>query len=137
MICLAKGMYYYDQSMFETPSFPDVPKDDDYFFYIESALKNKIISADGSKFNGSEMIGKEEFVKLLVNLMGYSDIAKFKEIFKLGAEVNVSADMAGYVAVCRAPDVLPVKPGEVFDARGGLTYAEAATALYKALSFIK
>lgn len=137
MLSLAKGMGYFDKSLYTVPSFKDVPADDDYYSYVEIAVKQKIIAAGAGDFKGSEEITKEEFTKLLVNLIGYSDIARYKDIFKAGSEKNVSDDMTGYIAVCRALNILPVKDGEVFDGKSKLTYAEAASALFKALSFIK
>ncbi len=137
MVSLAKGMLYYDPGLSREPSFPDVSMDNEYYYYIENAVRQKLISADGNRFNGDEKVTKEEFARLLVGLMGYSDIARYSDIFKAGSEVNVSKDMIGYVAVCRALGVLPGKPGEVFDAGSKVTYAEAAVALYNALKYIK
>lgn len=137
MLSLAKGMNYYEPSQVTSQSFKDVAKDNDYYMYIENAVTQKIITSTGADFKGDEKITASEFTQLLVNLLGYSDIAKHSDIFKVSDMVNVSADMAGYAAVCKAFEILPVKNTAAFDGKAELTYAMAANALYKALSYIR
>jgi hypothetical protein len=137
MLTLSRGMWYYDPMQAIEPSFTDLTKDSDYLTYVEAALRNKILTEKGGEFKAAEILTKEEFVKLLVNMMGYADVAKHSEMFTLSGVENVSEAMKGYVAVCKALDVLPVESGKTFDGKASLTYAEAAFALYKALSFIK
>ncbi|MCX8130444.1 MAG: S-layer homology domain-containing protein [Clostridia bacterium] len=141
MITLSKGInfYYYEKSdaLAPEPTFKDVPKDDEYFQYIESAIKQKLISKDADEFKGSEKMTKAEFVKLLVNLIGYSDIAKHKDIFKVNNVINVPYDMTGYVAIASVLDILPVQAGNTFNGSDEVTYGEAADSLYKALSLVK
>lgn len=137
MLSVAKGIqYYYDYSQLTGQSFTDVPRDSEYFMYVENAVSQGII-AKGTEFRGGEKITREEFAKLLVNLTGYAELAEKTAIFKTeGLKVSDPAD-AGYVAICSALDFLPVKPGEAFDGSGRVTLAEAAAALYKALSYIR
>lgn len=137
MMSIAKGMYYYDPAYFIEPSFPDVNKDDPYYYYIENAVRQKILTETGGEFKGDTRLSKLEFVKLLTNMMGYSDLAKCKDIFVVSNVTNVSGDMKGYVAICSALGVLPLEDGKIFDGNAEVTYAEAAVALYKALSYIK
>lgn len=137
MASLAKGMMYYDAYRASASSFTDVSKDDENYIYIENAVRQKILLQTGGKFNGGAKITKEEFVQLLVNLLGYSDIVKHNGIFKVDGVKNISADATGSVAICYALDILPVKPGETFDGSAKVTLAEASAALYKALEFIK
>jgi hypothetical protein len=137
MLSLAKGMNNFDPRTVITLAFSDVIKTNDFYLYIENAVKQKIINESKGEFKGNEIISKSEFAKLLINLIGYSDIAKFTEIFKVNSMTNVPDELVGYVAICKALDILPVAPGEAFDGSKPVTYAEAATALYKALTFIK
>ena len=139
MMSLARGMnyYYYDGRPLTTQSFSDVSKDDDYYYFIENAIRHKIITETGGKFKGEEEISGGEFVKLLVNMMGFSEIAKHNEVFSTAGMKNVRSSEKGYAAICYALDVLPVKDGETFDASDKVTCAEAAAALYKALQYIK
>jgi len=139
MMTLAKGgLYYYSISQFSEKSFADVPKDDANYLFIESAVKQKILTDISGKFKGDEEITKEEFVKLLVNLLGYTDIAKHSNIYVLPGEItNISTDAKGSAAICYALQILPVKDGDAFDGSSKVTWAEAASALYKALSYIK
>jgi len=137
MMSLAKGIQYYGNIQLGGPSFKDVPKDDKYYSYVENAVIQKILTKTGGNFNGSELITKEEFTKLLVNLMGYTDIAARSEIYKLTNAQNVGQDFIGSVAICYALDVLPVKDGATFVGNEKVTNAEAAVALYKALKYIR
>ena len=139
MMSIAKGMgyYYYDPYTEMSPSFTDVSEDNEYYYYIENAVRQKILTETGGEFKGSENITKEEFVKLMVNLIGYYDIAKYKEIFTVSGVSNVSEDAVGYVAIAKVLGILPVNDGETFDGKEEITYAQAAVSLYKALSHIK
>jgi hypothetical protein len=137
MMSIAKGIHYYGNVQIGGPSFNDVSKDDDYYSYIENAVTQKILTKTGGNFNGSEAITKEEFAQLLVNLMGYTDIAAKSEIYKLTNAQNVNSDYIGSVAICYALDVLPVKDGAAFVGNEKVTNAEAAVALYKALKYIR
>ena len=136
LISLAKGnQYYYDYNLVQTQTFTDVPKENEYFPYVENAVRQGIITK-GTEFKGDEKITKEEFAVLLINMTGYADLAGKASIFKVdGLSVTDPAN-AGYVAICSALDFLPVKPGETFTGSGTLTLAEAAAALYKALSYV-
>jgi len=138
MLVLAKGVLYYGINQFSEQSYPDVPIDDENYIYVESAVQHKIITDISGEFKGNEEITKEEFVKLLANLLGYSDIAKFSNIYTLPAGMtNISADAKGSAAICYALEILPVKKGSAFDGSSKVTWAEAASSLYKALKFIK
>ncbi|NLY43087.1 MAG: hypothetical protein GX066_03755 [Clostridiaceae bacterium] len=137
MVSLAKGMMYYGGYAGDAFPFKDVPLEDENYAYIENAIRNKLIYVTGDEFKGDEKITKEEFMKMLVNLMGYQDIAQKNEIFKTGNERNISNSARGYVAICRALGTLPVKDGGVLDGKAVLTYAEAAKALYNALPYVK
>jgi hypothetical protein len=138
MMELSKGMnLYYDGISAIEPSFNDVQKESDYFLYVESALKQKIISKDAAEFKGDVKVTKAEFVKLLINLVGYSDVAKYSDIFKVNNMINVPTELTGYVAIAKVLDILPAKSGDTFNGNDEVTYGEASEALYKALSVIK
>ena len=139
MITLAKGgLYYYSIHQFGGQSYTDVSRDDENYLYVESAVKQKILTDASGKFKGDEEITKEEFVKLMTNLLGYSDIAKYSNIYVLPDEItNISDNAKGSAAICYALKILPVKDGDPFDGSSKVTWAEAASALYKALPYIK
>ena len=140
MMSLAKGMMYYYEYMESQKlkqTYEDVELDDPYYVFIENAVNKKILQDKKIKFNGNEFITAGEFIKLLVNLMGYGEIASRPEIFAPAAYSNGSWGLNGYVAVCQALKVLPVKEGEIFDANSMITYAQAAEALYKALEYVR
>lgn len=137
LMSLAKGLQYYEVNQSLDMPFKDISKDDENYIYLENALKQKILTESGDQFKGDEKITKEEFVKFLVNLIGYTEIAGRNEIYKTEGMKNVSREALGSAAVCHALDILPVKEGEVFDGKAKVTFAEASVALYKALKFIK
>lgn len=139
MMTIAKGgSYYYGTDQFNKQSFSDVPRDDENYFIIESAVKQKILTDISGEFKGDEEITKEEFVKLMTNLLGYSDIAKYSNIYVLPAGMaNISDEAKGSAAICYVLKILPVKDGNAFNGSSKVTWAEAASALYRALQFIK
>jgi hypothetical protein len=137
MMSLAKGILYYGTSQSAKPSFTDVSRDDGIYFYVENAVSQKILTETGGEFRGNDKITKQEFVKLLVNMLGYSEIARHSEIFKLSGAQNIDNANVGYVAICSVLGILPVKEGEAFDGSAAVTNAEAAVAIYNALEYIK
>lgn len=137
LLSLAKGMGYYGEIIYSVSSFKDVDVGDEYHEYIENAIRHGIFTGSGEDFNGSREISKGEFVKLLVNMMGYGNIASHSSIFAVDGMLNVGTDLIGYTAICKALEVLPVKDGELFDASAAVKWGEAAAALYKALEYIK
>jgi hypothetical protein len=114
-----------------------VSRDDGIYFYVENAVSQKILTETGGEFRGNDKITKQEFVKLLVNMLGYSEIARHSEIFKLSGAQNIDNANVGYVAICSVLGILPVKEGEAFDGSAAVTNAEAAVAIYNALEYIK
>ncbi|MHB8063765.1 MAG: S-layer homology domain-containing protein, partial [Ruminiclostridium sp.] len=111
-------------------SFSDINKENEYYRYIESAVQNDIIKATGGKFNGTQKITKGEYIVMLLDMLGYKEIAEHDELFS-------KADSDIYVAICKALEILPVKAGEKFDAKDNLTFAEAAYSLQKALKYFR
>lgn len=132
MLSLVTGIqgYYLD---IQKNSFADVNKDHEYYRYIESAVQNNIIRATGMNFNGTQKITKEEFIIMLLDMLGYKDIIQHKELFA-GANGSVT-DI--YISVCKALDILPVKPGLTFNEDDNITFAEAAYSLQKALKYLR
>ncbi len=110
-------------------SFSDINKESEYYNYIESAVQNGIIKATGNSFNGTEKITKKEYVSLLINLLGYEEIAKHSELFANADNINIS--------ICRALNILPVSPEAAFNADDTITVGEAAYSLQKALKYIR
>ncbi len=130
MLSLVVGLQYYNYNEKTKGNFPDVPYDNEYFKYIESAVANKIIEATGKKFNGQQNITKQEFINMLINVLGYQDIIKHPELF-------VKKDSDTRIALCMALDILPVKPGKSFNAQDEITFAEAAYSLQKSLKYFR
>ncbi len=139
MLSLAAGQiyYYYDYATPAVATFTDVPSDNAYFIYVENAVRQKIIEGDGKVFDGGHKITKDEFVKMLVNMDGYSELARYPEIFKLDGMTTSDSANTGYVAIAKALGLLPVKDGSTYDGTTVVTFGEAADSLYKALKYIR
>lgn len=118
-------------------SYKDISLSNKYLSYIENAVSQKILTEPFTDFKGDEFITKAEYAKLLINLIGYSDIAQFKDIFKVNNSTNIPDDMLGYVALCKALELLPTSQFGTFDGNEKVTYEEFVTTLYKALNFVK
>ncbi len=130
MLSLVSGLLNYNYNEKTKGKFPDLPNDNEYFKYVESAVASKIIEATGKNFNGKQNITKQEFIDMLINVLGYQDIVKHPELF-------AKKDSDAKVALCMALDILPVKPGENFNAQDEITYAEAAYSLQKSLKYFR
>jgi len=111
-------------------SFSDIKKENEYYKYIESAVENDIIKATGKDFNGTQKITKGEYIVMLLDMLGYKEIAKHEELFS-------KSDSDTYVTICKALDILPVKTGDKFSSKETLTFAEAAYSLQKALKYFR
>jgi hypothetical protein len=131
MLSQIMGTQYFNNSGSEKKdSFSDVNKKNEYYRYIESAVQNGIIEATGSEFKGTQKITKGEFVVMLVDMLGYKEIAKHDEIFS-------KSDGNIFVSICKALDILPVKTGEKYDSMDNITFAEAAYSLQKSLKYFR
>jgi hypothetical protein len=113
-------------------SFSDVNKDNEYYKYIETAVQNDIIKATGKSFNGTQEITKGEYLVMLLDMLGYREIAQSSELFPKSSEGNER-----YIAISKALDILPVKTGDTFKATDIITFAEAAYSLQTALKYLR
>lgn len=137
MLSLARGFqYFYNNSQSVQQTFTDISSDDPNFGIVENAVRLGIIEK-AEYFNGSEGIAKSEFTRLLVNMIGYSELAKQPDIFRQDDTMKTDSANAGYAAICKALGILPVKPGDGYDDSKTVTFGEAAAALYKALAYIR
>jgi uncharacterized membrane protein YkoI len=134
---LTKGMSYFEEAKDTGMSFVDISKDNEYYYYIENAIRYGIVDRTGGRFRAGEKITKDEYVKLLVNMLGYSDIAKYNRIFNKEGFEQISDDVIGSVAICSAFEILPGGSAEEYDGSSTVTFAEAAESLYKALYYIR
>jgi len=134
---LARGMNYIEITENTKSSFEDIELNSEYYPYIENAIRNGIIDKTGGNFNADEKITKDEFVKLLVNLLGYSELAKHSEIFSKQGLENFSDDVVGSIAICTAFGILPAESLEEYDGSSTVTFAEAAQSLYNALYYVR
>ncbi len=128
MLSQIMGTQYFNSN--KKDSFSDVNKENEYYRYIESAVQNNIIQATGKEFKGTQEITKGEFITMLIEMLGYKEIAKHEELF-------AKSDSSIYIAICKALNILPVKDGETFKAEDTITIAEAAYSLQKSLKYYR
>ncbi len=124
------GIQYLDVESLKKDSFSDVNKENEYYKYIETTVQNGIIKATGKKFNGTQKITKGEYIIMLLDMLGYKEIAKNNKL-------SSNSDINAYILKCKSLDILPVKPGNKFNYKETITFAEAAYSLQKALKFYK
>ncbi|MDF2986114.1 MAG: hypothetical protein K0R50_1624 [Eubacterium sp.] len=67
---------------------------------------------------------------MLLDMLGYNEIAKNNKL-------SSNSDINAYILKCKSLDILPVKPGNKFNYKETITFAEAAYSLQKALKFYK
>lgn len=137
MMSIAKGMAYFEPVKDAKQTFTDIEEDNENYYYIENAIKHNIVTKIGGKFGADEKITKDEYVKFLVNMLEYSELAKHSKVFSKEGFEEVSEEAIGSVAICSAFGLLPVKTGEPYDGESTLTFAEAAESMYKALYYIR
>jgi|GEM_PF-1010315 len=132
MLSQIMGTQYFNNSEpLKKDSFSDINKENEYYRYIESAVQNDIIKATGKSFNGTQKITKAEYVVMLIDMLGYKEIAQNSELFSK-AKGNDS-----YIAICKALEILPVKTGDTFKANDTITFAEAAYSLQRGLKYFR
>ncbi len=126
MVSLIGGVYYINSNEKTKSSFPDVTGDNEYFRYVESAVASGVIKVTGKNFEGKQSITKQEFVDMLLNALGYEELLKHYELFaKTDSDLRIS--------ICKALDILPVKPGDTYNPTDNITFAEAAYSIQKGL----
>ncbi|HHW31928.1 MAG TPA: S-layer homology domain-containing protein [Clostridiaceae bacterium] len=132
-----RGMNYIEITEDTKAPFEDIELNSEYYPYIENALRYGIIEETGGSFNADEKITKDEFVRMLVNMLGYSELAKHSEVFNKQGLEDISDDMVGSIAICTAFGILPAASLEDYDGSSTVTFAEAAQSLYNVLYYVR
>lgn len=123
------GTKYFDENSLKENSFSDIDKDNEYYKYVETSIKNGIIKATGKKFNGADKITKGEYIVMLLDMLGYKETIR-------NNKTSSGTDIDAYISKCRSLDILPVKPGDNFNDKDFIRFSEAAYSLQKALKFL-
>lgn len=139
LILSIKGYDYYSREGFSDikPEFTDISKDDDLYPYIQAGIKYGIIENQKIKFDPDIALTKEQMTIWLIKTAHFEDIAKKSDLFILNyKDLNlISKANIGYVAICKALDMLPDK--DTFDPKNDATWADVEYALYNGLKYIK
>ncbi|GMQ59404.1 hypothetical protein AN1V17_38010 [Vallitalea sediminicola] len=90
----AKRSHYNSQEI----SFKDIDEDDEYYRYVEDAVRMNIIE-DGKYFNKNHKVTLMEMIKWIINGMGQKELAEYTEIFT--KDEVVADNDRGYMGLAR------------------------------------
>ncbi len=134
----AKGYRPYMVERVEELKFDNISKDNEEYKHLQLAIKYGILENEEGQFPVDEKITREELAAYIVKLLGYDELAKLNQIFKVSfKDANkVSSDKIGYVAICNGLGIIQGNNGE-FRPDDNVTMAEMAAVIYKALGSIR
>jgi|GEM_PF-1439300 len=142
MLVKARGMdYYYPMEKAESAdqvSFSDVREDSDDYRYIQTAIRYGIIDNKEGSFNGDATLTREQLAVMMVKTLRYDTLANAKNIFTLDFkdQSKISADLKGYVAICKGLELIREEKGNNFRPKDKATMAETADMVYKSMAFM-
>ncbi|MDF2545579.1 MAG: hypothetical protein K0R93_477 [Anaerosolibacter sp.] len=138
MLVSARGMdYYYPlKEAAAEVKYSDVSEDDSDLRFIYMAMRHGIIENKEGKFNGSEVINREELVVMLVKMLRYDALAKASDIFNVSFadKDSIKPEVLGYAAIAQGLKL--VDGSGSFRSADKATMAETADMIYKALSYV-
>jgi hypothetical protein len=116
--------------------YSDVNEDDGDLRFIYMAMRHGIIENKEGKFNGSEVIKREELAVMLVKMLRYDALAKASDIFQISFKdkASIKPELLGYVAIAQGLKL--VDGNGNFRPADQATMAETADMVYKALGYV-
>lgn len=126
-----------DTSKAILPTYADVDINSPYFYYIEAAAKHDLIPKS-KKIYPKRELSREELAQILINLMGYKEVASFNDIYDLKIKDidDISESKKGAVTLALAFEIMDTKDGKFYP-NDNATWEDAAFGLFKAASKIK
>jgi len=139
MLVKAKGIEYYRDQSFEELKFTNVDKDSELYIILQTAVHYGLIENTEGEFDGDRNITREDFSVYIVKLLGYERLANNSEIFKLDFNdvSSIAPDKIGYIAVCKAYNILNGDTGNLIRPKDNTTTVETAIAVFRALENLK
>ena len=95
-IAVLDRMFGWEMINPDVPTFSNVTKDQWFYPYIETAIKNKVIDST-QVFQPNEPITREEMAVMLVRALGYDTLAQSAASF--GSPFTDVANHAGYITI--------------------------------------
>ena len=95
-ITVLDRMFGWEMTSPDVPTLSNVTKDQWFYPYIETALKNKVIDSTQS-FNPSDPISREEMAVMLVKGLGYETLAQ--SVATLGNPFTDVTQNTGYITI--------------------------------------
>lgn len=138
MLVEAKGYDLYMVRESEDLKFSNITKDDDYYKYLQMAVKYGILENKQGKFKGDDKITREELAELMVKLLGYDKLANINEIFKVSYKdsSDISENRIGYVAICEGLEIIE-GINRKFKPKNKVKIDDMAIAIYKSLGNLR
>jgi len=128
-----------DVSNYTTGSFTDVSADSYYAPYIEWAVENKIVSGTGdNKFLPESTITREDMAVMIINYakaLNYNLPVALAE-FSFTDANSISSYAKDAVTDVQQAGIIVGKDGGIFDPKGNLTRAEAATVVRRLVELV-
>lgn len=133
MLVYVKGYKPYIINKAEDLKFSNIAQEDENYKYLQMAVIYGILENKEEKFKSEEKITREELAEMMVNLLGYSDLAKLNDIFKVSYSdaSSISKDRVGSVAICKGLNIMKDKDGK-FKPKYNVTMVDMAVAIYNA-----
>ncbi len=112
-----------------SPSFDDVPKNNEYYAAIEWGVRIGLLDKGGA-FRPDDPMIREEAADLFVKAMGYNKLAEKDGVFQLDFSDKNQIDYPGQVAIVHAMGIM-LGDGTRFYPDEPLTRAQAAVVLFR------
>lgn len=123
---------YYDTA--RAASFADVKNGSALFAYVENAVDRNLIDRNPSgNFNPDEPMTREEMAELIVRALGYNELAKKKDLFRLDIADADSVKFQGHVALVLGLGIMTASDEDLFRPQEEVTRAQAAVAFFRYL----
>ncbi|QHE50755.1 YcdB/YcdC domain-containing protein [Pontibacillus sp. HMF3514] len=130
MKALGYDGYYYGRND-ELP-FEDVTEEHADFSYIHSAVQRNILDDDENKFYPDQEADRAFMAKLLVEALGYDQLASFEGVFQPAFEDVEGEEYAGHIALVNRLGIVKGN-GDEFHPDKAVTKADLAIAIMKFL----
>ncbi|KAB8137994.1 hypothetical protein F9U64_07195 [Gracilibacillus oryzae] len=139
MLMLANNpdpLYYYDMGAKyanSEGSFDDVTATNEYFSYVEEAIRKGFLDQEDENFKPNELVTRMELAQLLVHALEYDQIAGYADMFQHPYQDISSEEQAGYVAIVHYLNIMSTTSDE-FKPEQEVTRAQAAQIFYQYLT---
>jgi len=128
------GYFYAAYDSTRPASFADVSKSSEYFAYVENAVDRNLIdrNPDGN-FNPDAPMTREEMAEMIVRALGYNELAKLPELFKLNVADAENISFKGHAALVLGLGIMTASDENTFLPKSEVSRAQAAVAFFRYL----